>query len=163
VQVQPGSPAQKAGLREGDLILALNGKPVTGAAQMRNRIGLMPVGTRVHLELLRQGRLRQVEVTIASPLAGFILGEQLHPYLAGAMVADAPSRSGAGGAGVLVGHVDYASNAWTLGLRKGDVIVAVNRQPVDGVAALAALLRQADAGLLLRVRRGRHVVELLAR
>ncbi len=64
VQIESGSSAQKAGLRTGDVVVAVNGKPVQGATDLRNRIGLTPVGTQVMMTIRRGHDERQVAVTI---------------------------------------------------------------------------------------------------
>ena len=63
-QVEAGSPAEKAGLKTGDVVVAVNGKPVQGATDFRNRIGLTPVGDQVKLTVRRGRDERQVTVTI---------------------------------------------------------------------------------------------------
>lgn len=65
VEVMPRSAAEKAGLKGGDVILAINGKPVQNAAQMRNRIGLVRVGQKVELNLLRNDRAMTVTAKLA--------------------------------------------------------------------------------------------------
>jgi Do/DeqQ family serine protease len=62
--VEPGSAAQGAGVQPGDVVITVDGDPVLGAAQLRNRIGLTEVGTTVRLELVRNGERRAVELRI---------------------------------------------------------------------------------------------------
>lgn len=62
-QVEDGSPADRAGIRSGDVITAVDGKPVGNAAELRNRIGLVPLGQRVEIDLVRKGR--PVSLTLA--------------------------------------------------------------------------------------------------
>ena len=63
--VQPGSPAEKAGLRERDIVVAMNGRPVNSAAELRARLGLTAVGEDVELRVIRGGETRTVRVKIA--------------------------------------------------------------------------------------------------
>lgn len=67
-QVEPGSPAARAGLRPGDVVLSAEGQPVRSSADLRNRIGLVEVDRTVSLEILRDGRRREVAVKV-SPMA----------------------------------------------------------------------------------------------
>ena len=67
VQVMPGSPADRAGLREGDVITTINGRPVRGSSELRNAVGLLRVGSRVTLEIVRQGRTRTLQAVLAEP------------------------------------------------------------------------------------------------
>jgi S1-C subfamily serine protease len=64
-QVEAGSPARRAGLQTGDVILAIDGQPVRGASDLRNRIGLMPIGRDVDLTILRDGAQRTLSVRLA--------------------------------------------------------------------------------------------------
>lgn len=64
--VEPGSPAQRAGLAAGDVVTAVDGSPVHSAAGLRNRIGLTPAGTSVTLTVQRSDGLRDVSVRTSS-------------------------------------------------------------------------------------------------
>ena len=67
-QVTPGSAAEQAGVRSGDVIIALNGRAVADAGDLRNAIGLLRVGTAVDLGLLRHGNQLTLRAVIADPL-----------------------------------------------------------------------------------------------
>ena len=62
--VMPGSAAESAGLRKDDVVVALDGEAVRNAAELRNEVGLLPPGRKIRLEILREGRRRNVEVVI---------------------------------------------------------------------------------------------------
>ncbi|HET6223258.1 MAG TPA: Do family serine endopeptidase [Dongiaceae bacterium] len=64
-QVEAGSAAKRAGIQAGDVILAVDGQPVRGASDLRNRIGLMPVGRNIDLTILREGAQRTLSVRLA--------------------------------------------------------------------------------------------------
>jgi len=70
VQVEPGSPAQRAGLRRGDVVVSIDGRPVRTASDLRNYIGLSPVGSVVELEIVRDGRRRSVRAEVAMKRSG---------------------------------------------------------------------------------------------
>lgn len=62
--VERGAPAERAGLRQGDIIIEVNGRPVRSASDLRNRIGLLRIGARVSLIVVRDGHRRSVEATV---------------------------------------------------------------------------------------------------
>jgi Do/DeqQ family serine protease len=149
-QVVDGSAAEKAGVKAGDVITAVNGLPVKSAAELRNRIGLLRVGESVNLELLRDGKPRKVAATVQARADGAAEGgsaTDVHRALDGVDLADAP------GGGVLVRAVEPGSAASQNGLKANDVIASVNRQRVGNVKELRAAVKD-KSSLLLEVRRG---------
>ena len=156
--IEPDSAAAAAGLREGDLILRLDGRPVTSAADVRNQFGLLRVGARVQLDILRDGKPRTLTGEIADPYRDFTRGDKLAATLAGALLGEAPGRP----AGVAVGTVTVDSPAWQSGLREGDLIRQANGIPIVGVRDLTKVLRQSGGVRSLHVQRGDQLI-LLAR
>lgn len=146
-QVVEGSAAEKAGVKAGDVITAVNGRPVKDAAALRNSIGLLSIGSKVDLSLLRDGKPRRVTAVVSErDMAAEGKAEGSHPGLAGANLVDAQG-------GVLVRTVAEGSPAAQRGLRANDVIVGVGR---TRVANLAEFQRQTQgvAAFVLQVRRG---------
>jgi serine protease Do/serine protease DegQ len=149
-QVEPGSPADKAGIRPRDVVVAVNGRPLRGASDLRNHVGLARVGEELELTLLRDGQQRTARARVggtnstASGDTGRMERDanRLRPALAGATVRDiAPGMPMHGKIeGVVVVEVEPGSPAAARGLRPGDVIVAINRNPVRNVAELSAAL-----------------------
>lgn len=142
-QVEPGSPADRAGLRPRDVVLSVDGQPVRSSADLRNRIGLVEVDRTVTLELLRDGRRSRVNVKV-SPIAErrSDLGVTL-PELAGAELSEIPREHPAFGqvGGLLVTKVARRSPADHAGLRPGDIILAVDHKPVRSLDELRQLPR----------------------
>ena len=134
VKVEPGSPAQKAGLASGDIITAINEKAVKSASDLRNRIGLLRIGERVKITLMRKGYTRHLYATIADTN---IEGGKLSVYLKGASLKD--NTQG----GVQISRLERGSNAEKVGLLKGDIIIGLNRQvEVKDLAELTQYFRR---------------------
>ena len=147
-QVVDGSAAEKAGIKAGDVITAVNGKPVKDASALRNTIGLLRIGDRVDVSLLRDGKPRRVTAVIGerdaaaeSKAAGF------HEGLQGAELVDAQ------GGGVLIRSVAEGSPAAERGLRSNDVILAVGRTRVANLADFQRATEGASA-FVVQIRRG---------
>ena len=149
-QVDVGSPAAKAGLKSGDMIVEVDGETV------RNAIGLLRIGSEVKLKVLREGKPKTVKVTIEESVSSRSQGgEKLHAHLTGAQFGDIPEGHPLHGRveGVLVSGVKQGSPAWSAGLRPGDVIVSINRKQVKNVDQMRKVIGNSDR-LLLNIRRG---------
>ena len=155
-EVQAGSPAAQAGLRTGDVIVALNGRPVRGGAELRARLGVIPVGESVELTVQRGKETHELKARIGE-LDGRheqVTAAQPVPELAGATVATA-RRSGLHlrKSAVLVTEVKAGSPAFRHGLRSGDYVVGVNQRRVASVEELASALAR-PGRITLQVIRG---------
>ena len=152
-QVVEGSPADKAGIRTGDVITTVNGQPVKSNSELRNTIGLLRVGDRVDIGLVRDGKPLRVTAVIADSTADLTGGPvSIHKSFEGAMLADAPDAGGA-----LVRSVEPGSAAAQAGLHADDVIVGANRGKVGNLRELRDRAKGA-AVLVLEVRRGNTVL-----
>jgi len=148
-QVVEGSAAEKAGIKAGDVITAVNGKPVKDAAGLRNAIGLLSVGDSVAVTLLRDGKPRQVTAAVGSRDEAQEAREAgLHPGLQGAELLDADGRSG-----VLIRSVADGSPAAQRGLRANDLIVGVGRTRISNLQEFTQATQGASA-FVLQIRRG---------
>ena len=156
-QVVEGSAAEKAGIKAGDIITAINGKPVKDAQGLRNSIGMLSIGERVDVALLRDGKPRRVTAMIGErDAAAEAAAAGLHRGLEGAELADAQ------GGGVLIRAVAEGSPAAQRGLRANDVILAVGRTRVanlaefqratEGAAAFVVQIRRGNAMLVIPIR-----------
>jgi serine protease Do/serine protease DegQ len=164
-QVVPDSPAAKAGLKAEDIILEANGKPVVNFQQLRNSVGLMRVGEKVNLKVLRGGKERTVTVVIGKDTQSAAEGSNLHPALAGATFApiDEATAKAADASGVVVQKVAPGSPAARAGLREKDIIIAVNREHITSMEQFSKLAGKKDGELLLHVQRGNGALFLLIR
>ena len=156
-QVVPGSAAEQAGVEAGDIVTQVNDEKIKSATELRNAIGLQRAGSKVRLELVRDGKTRNVTAVLGETAvqAEPVTAVEIHQGLAGAELTDAdPNDPDAGGLeGVLVSAVAEGSPAAQRGLRPGDVIIAVNRRRVDGVDAIREIA-EGSQSLLLNIRRG---------
>ena len=147
-QVVEGSAAEKAGIKAGDIITAVNGKPVKDASSLRNTIGMLSIGERVDVALLRDGKPRRVTAVIGErDAAAEAAASSLHRGLEGAELADAQ------GGGVLIRTVAEGSPAAQRGLRANDVIIGVGRARVANLAEFRSATEGA-AAFVLQIRRG---------
>ncbi|MGH8140730.1 MAG: DegQ family serine endoprotease [Steroidobacteraceae bacterium] len=153
-QVVDGSPAEKAGIHTGDVITSVNGQAVKSNGELRNAIGLMRVGDKLEIGLVREGKPLRVTAVIADTTATAQSGppETIHRAFEGATLADAPDAGGA-----LVKSVEPGSAAAQVGLRNNDVIIGANRGRVTTVQQLRDRAKTAGV-LVLEVRRGNTIV-----
>ena len=152
-QVSSGSPADKAGLKIGDVITHINDRPIKDASDVRNRIGLLRIGERVEMRVLRNGKQETLRAVIEQPEVVAVEGEKLHPRLTGAVLVNVAEETERGLVeGVVVADVVSGSTAMRSGLRKGDVIAQVNRQEVKNLEQMAEAV-DAESALLLNIQR----------
>ncbi len=150
--VQPGSPAEKAGLKGGDVITSVNGRPVKTGNDLVNPIAQAPIGSKIKIEYVRQNQKGEPEKREAAAVVED--RARVFPNVAGRMGDQpgeaAPSEFGLhveeltperghrvgveGQKGVLVTEVDPASFAEDLGFGRGDVIAEINREQVNSVS-----------------------------
>jgi Do/DeqQ family serine protease len=162
--VEPGSAAERSGLRPGDIVTAVDGRGIGSAAELRNRIGLVRAGEHVKLELLRDGKRRTVRGEVADPFADFVQGETLDPVLEGALIGEMKHDiNGRSRLLVAVGPVRPGSAAWQSGLREGDVLLRANRTGIDGLRELRSALSRVGGLYSLEVLRNGEVLVLARR
>ena len=157
-QVTPGGPADKAGLQPGDIVQSVNGENVKASSDLPVLVGMMPPGTQLTLGIWRNGKREEVQVTLGSSNTGS---------------TDAGNQSGSGtnadngsgftseptglqlrsqGQGLLVLQVEGA--AQQAGLRRGDIILMVNRTAVSDENSFNQALTHADRTVALLIQRG---------
>jgi serine protease Do len=144
--VRPGSPADRAGIRQGDVIVSIDGKDVTDPTNLRARTFTLPIGSEIPVDLFRDGRKQTVKVTVAELPDPFTLSAVGYGFEA----AELPPGQGGG---MIVTRVARGSPAAEAGLHEGMRLVAVNRQPVRNRAEFDAVVAAADAsrGLQLAI------------
>jgi len=146
-RVDAGSPAQKSGVQLGDVIIAVNGKQVANQAALRNRIALVPVGESVELAYVRGASRGAARVEIAPiPQSVAKSGDVSIAQLPGARMGDHPEG------GVAVSTVEPKSLSHEMGLRGGDLIDAINLQPVADLATFRRVMEKAQVAVLSIIR-----------
>ncbi len=154
-QVMPGSAAENANIQPGDIIIAMNKKPIRNASDLRMRVGLVRVDSEPVLTVLRDGKEQKIKVTIAAPKAPSpdmkVTGQAL---LEGVSLSDYNIFRNNDVNGVLVLDVQRGTPAWRGGLRKDDIIISANRQAVTNRESLEQAISLNDDRLLLNVLRG---------
>jgi len=159
-QVMPKSAAEKAGIKAGDVILSMNGKPISSFASFRADIGTLPIGTKVTLGLLRDGAPVNVDVTIEqSTQTAKVDSGNIYTGIEGAELSNAESGAQKG---VKVDAVKPGSAAARVGLKKDDVILGVNQQKVANLGELRKILDSKPSVLALDIQRGDTSIYLLA-
>ena len=165
-QVIPGSAAEKAGLKPYDVILEFNGKPVEGAGDLRNKVGVLPIGQKVTLTVSRDGHRMKMTATIGEASASSLSssgGSVSVGRLEGAQFRNlTPSDPQYGQVqGVVVSQVDPGSRAASNGLRQGDVVTAVNRTPVHNVQEFDKAMSSVSGAIALTIVRGNGTLFLV--
>jgi serine protease Do/serine protease DegQ len=150
-RIDSGSPAEKAGIEPGDIILAVNGQEIrNGTSQIRTQIGLLQIGDSVNLDIMRGDERKTVTATIGKPKRPQISGDKLHPTLNGAILGGTTKEQVEG---VLIEKVEPNSKLWKTGLRAGDIIVNANRYRVKNLDELKQVVNP-QAPLLINLQRG---------
>jgi serine protease Do len=151
--VAPGSPAAKAGLKRGDVIVSFNGQAVHDPGHLRNLVAMSAPGTKATLQILRENQKREVSVELAElprertaarggeeapapARLGFGV-QNLTPELAKQLGIERPE-------GVVVTQVDPNSEAYQAGVRRGMVIREINQQEVKNVEDFRQAVQKAE-------------------
>jgi serine protease Do len=155
-QVMPNSSAAKAGIKAGDVITTLNGKPISSFAALRAEVGSMPVGSKVTLGLLRDGKPVSVNLELQQSSQTQVDSSSIFSGIEGADMSNKGADKG-----VVVSNVKAGSPAAHIGLKKGDVIIGANQQPVKNIAELRKILDSKPNVLALNIQRGDTTLYLL--
>jgi Do/DeqQ family serine protease len=147
--VVQGSAADRAGVKTGDIITSINGVTMKDAPELRNTIGMLRIGDKVEIGLLRDGKPHKVTALIAERSdVDATNAADISKGLEGAEFGDAPD-----GGGVLVKSIQDGSPAAQNGLRTNDLIVGVGRTPVTNTKTFKEAAKNANV-LVLNLRRG---------
>jgi periplasmic serine protease, Do/DeqQ family len=169
-EVAPKTPSEKAGIKTGDVITAVNGKKISDARELRLMIGSMAPGTRAQIQVNREGQMKTFDVELTEMPAGATEeGPEASPeesvqpekttVFGGVAVADITDdvRTALNLPkdihGAVIAEIDTDSPAGKAGLREGDVIQEVNKQPIKNAKDLVAASKKLKANekILIRV------------
>ena len=158
--VTPGSPAAKAGLKPGDLVVAVDGNPIDNAQDLRNVQGLKPLGSTLTLDVQRGNQHLRVSATLAAD-ANTLNGSTLDPRLSGASFVELPaSLRQQGASGVGISDVDANSRAAQQGLQAGDIVIGINNTTTTSLAALKRVLAKHPRNLTLVIVRDGQIAQV---
>ena len=155
-KILEGSPAEKAGLMTGDIVVKIDGKQVRNASDVRNHIGLLKVGEEVTFEILRNGKPKTIKARIAAASETKETPAVKNVRLQGLTVGDIKEDHPLYGTveGVIIVDIQRGSRPWRSGLRAGDIITSVNKNPVANLEQFLKLAESEQGTLLLRIVRG---------
>jgi Do/DeqQ family serine protease len=156
-----GSPAEKAGLKKGDVVTAVNGRPVRTGYDLRNQQALTPIGQALDLTLTRDGRSRNVRVNVETPARAQGLRPEKVVELPGTELASIPKELNTRGVYVL--NVEKESEAFQIGLRENDVLLGVNGRYVNSPQDVRAAIRDSNRFVVFNLVRGDNRIDLRAR
>lgn len=153
-QVVEGSTAAEAGLKQGDIIVSIDKHRINQSAQLRNTIGLLRIGKRVEMEIIRDGKAKTLIATVREPKRHLFSGNKINRRLNNVVFGEiGPGHPLYGRIeGVEVVKIKKNSRAWEAGIRKHDIVVSINRYRVSNEEDVKRAA-QNRGGLLLNIRR----------
>lgn len=157
-QVLPKSSAAQAGIKAGDVIVSINNKPISSFSALRAEVGSLPVGTKMELGLIRDGKPMKVNVALQQSAAAKVDSGTIYNGIEGADLSNFDAK---GVKGVKVDSVKAGSAAARIGLKKDDVILGVNQQPIANLGELRKILDTKPSVLALNIQRGDASIYLL--
>lgn len=157
-QVIEDTAAEEAGLKVGDVVTSINGAPVKSASAMRNMVGLLRVGDEMSITVIREGKKKTLTAVIRDAKDSTVAGTRINQGLAGATIEE---KEKGGKTYLAVTEVEQGSAAWNAHLREGDIIMSVNRRPVQTLEELQKIVGDKDTQILLNIQRGRTALFVL--
>ena len=145
-RIQPDSPAEKAGLQVGDVIITIDKQPVRDVRAVKNSIGLVRLGQTLDMEVIRNGRKISINAVIEKLNTG---SEKFN----GAQLAQEVTSNGR--PYIIIESIEPGAPLDKAGLQAGDIILSVNNQYVQTISALEKLAAESKGPVLLLVQRGR--------
>jgi len=163
-KVNKNSPAEKAGLIEGDIIIKVNNKIVSNISDVKNIIGMQTINSKVTIDFLRGKTIKTTRAKVGPQTNNKINSNTIDTQLlSGASFANMNNTHPLYDKiqGVLVTKVKIKSQAWNAGLREQDIIVSVNKKKVNSISELQKAIILKKNGILLNVRRGHAALYII--
>jgi serine protease Do len=162
-QVNPGSPAEFAGLKAGDVIMQINDTKILQATQVKTTISLLRVGSTAKIVVQRDGKQITLDAVVTDVKSHEQKLQSSNPFLYGLALRtfdqEVPPHGNV--LGVQVVGATENSAGWRAGLRPGDIIISANKTPVKDVKTLQQIAQQKKQELLVQVLRGPGALYLL--
>lgn len=159
-EVLDDSAAKTAGIKSGDVIISMNGKPVDSFAELRAKIATTGAGRTVQLGLIRDGKKMSVDVKLKNSDESSTEAKSLHAALDGANLSNGEVK---GQKGVLIESIAKNSPASRLSLQEGDLITGVNKERVNNIADLRKIIDSKPSAIALNIIRGNSRIYLILR
>ncbi len=158
-QVIPNSSADIAGIKAGDIIVSLNGKQIETFGELRAKIATIGAGKKIKLGLIRDGKRKNVIATLKEGSEAKTNAETLHQSLKGAQLENYKKEI----EGVQVSAIEPNSQAARSGLKKGDIIIGLNRKKITSLGDLRSIFEQKPAILAINIIRDKTNLYLVIR
>ncbi len=149
--VQPKSPAESAGLRRGDVLTEIDGRKVQSLSEVKNTIGLLNVGEQIKVKFIREKQSRTTDVFVGESELTSIKGEELADHLEGVIFQNFSVQ---GRSVVAIANVKAGSRMDGYGFRRGDIVLSVNRVPVENVEQMMDMVPLQSGHTVLDMQRG---------
>lgn len=146
-EVLKDSAADKAGIKSGDILTSINGVKISNFGQLRAKIATLGAGAKVKIGIFRDGKEKEVEVTLDGDKGHTVASNSSNPLFEGATLSDNDGKV------VLVSDVKDNSRAARYGLAKGDIITEANREKVNSMDDLNKILSKKNKFLALKINR----------
>ena len=162
-RVQEGSPADIAGIKIGDVVLKINGEIIKNTSAMRNKIGLLKLNSTILMEINRKGKIITTNVKITEPKYSKKDGIKINPRLQGIIFGEITKKMPEYGkiSGIKIIKIKKNSRAYSVGIRKNDIILSINNIPVQKIKDLEIVSGENDSELIVHVQRGNRTAFLL--